>query len=265
MPFGIGNFLGRNAGIIGSVVGGAAGSVLPGIGTSAGAALGGALGGALQTGTNNPKPRVGPLQNYNPLQGTDLSSLISAQINRNLGRESYNAARAQGIGFSRGNFEASNAIRGAGRNAFGSLLQEAQERGQLQRADFMSADMDRRFLSQQQALSAYVGQQIAGNQFAIGAREGAIDRRFQSQLAANDRGDSYFNSLLSAVGGYAVERGIPGLGGSTGNSGGNGGSSRTRTQPIRVYAGTQANRGGLNYRESKDLTNYLSQPLQFGN
>lgn len=176
---GILDFLGRNAGIIG-----AGASFIPGVGPGVGMALG-ALGGAIQTSTNNPSTAASA---NDPLYGTALMDLIQTQQNRNTTQELYNALSPSMVGA--GDIASSNAVRGAGRNSFGTLLLQGLRQSQMQVGSQIQSGLTAMNDQQQSALAQLVGMQIGGNQ-------NRIQNQFGAQVEGNNRRDSFLNALLS--------------------------------------------------------------------
>lgn len=106
-----------------------------------------------------------------------LKGMLGDLQGQNLEAQALRDARASGIGFDQGRFNAS--MRGAGRNAFGIQRQEAMQRGQNQ---FGSAVMGR--LGQLQ--SQNVQQQIGLNNSIAGFS--GQSRQMQNQMMGQARG-----------------------------------------------------------------------------
>jgi hypothetical protein len=176
--------LGRNAGPIGAGIGAAVGGPA---GRAMGGFIGGAIGGAFQVNVGNPSTSNA---DNDPAEGSILDSLIKRQQGRNLNSEALAMLRPLMVGA--GDIAKQNAVRGAGRNAFGSLLREGQESAS-QKLGSMAKDTA--LLLQNQQFSAL--NDLLKSQ--LGSRQNMIQNKFGAQVEGNNRRDSFLNAVMGSA------------------------------------------------------------------
>ena len=193
MGFNVGGFLQRYAPYIGAGIGSLI--PIPGVGTAVGGAIGGILGGAVSANTGNFETDPAKL---NPANGTGIQDMIRRQEGRNIDKEAASATRNSGVGFDMGQFTQAAAIRGAGRNAFGTIMLESRERAARERGQFTLNQRDSISRGRDSML-----QQLM--QSLIGANAQANTLAFQSSVNANDRRDSYLDAALGTAAQFGLD------------------------------------------------------------
>lgn len=185
MPFGIGRFLGRNAGTIGTIAGYAVG------GGPLGGMIGGAIGGAFQ----KTRPQQGggssntySPEQYDPTQGLGLGQMVTGQQNRNLAAEVLSQI-APTAGGPAAALQAA-AMSGT-RAAAGRVSQEIMEREQQRLASQAIQGRAGAEQQQQQTIQNLLGMQMQGAQFGIQTAQ--QQQQFDKQMAMAEREQSAAN------------------------------------------------------------------------
>lgn len=196
MPFGIGRFLGRNAGTIGTI----AGTVLGGgpMGGMIGGLVGGAIGGVSKASQAEMDP-----SRFDSTAGTGLGALltqttglVNEQRNRNLLQEAYRGAYAGALGPAA--YLESAARQGAGRASQRLALEGAEREAQqissraLQGQIGLEQQRAQTLLGLTGAQAGLVGQQIQGNQFGM-------QMAFQEQQALREQKAANLDALLGTA------------------------------------------------------------------
>jgi len=179
MPFGIGRFLGRNAGTIGTIAGYAVG------GGPLGGMIGGAIGGAFQK--TRPQQGGGSAnayspEQYDPTQGLGLGQMVQRQQGRNLAADALSQI-APTAGGPAAALQAA-AISGT-RAAAGRVSQEIMEREQQRLASQALQGRVGLEQQQQQAIQNLLGMQMQGAQFGIQTAQ--QQQQFDQQMAMAER------------------------------------------------------------------------------
>lgn len=207
MPFGIGRFLSRNAGTIGTIAGYAVGGP-----------IGGMIGGAAGSAFRGTRPQQGggggmaPMSSapiYDTTAGTGLGSLltqtvglVNEQRNRNTLQEAYRGAQAGALGPAA--YIQSAVQQGAGRAAARLGMEGAEREAQqissraLQGQVGLEQQRAQTLLGLTGAQAGLVGQQIQAQQFGYQQRlaerqQQASEYQFGQQMAMAEREQSAAN------------------------------------------------------------------------
>ena len=179
MPFGIGRFLGRNAGTIGTI----AGTVL------GGGPMGGAIGGLVGSAFQKTMPQQGggssntySPEQYDPTQGLGLGQMVQRQQGRNLEAEVLSQIAPTALGPAA--YLQSAAIMGT-KAAAGRVAQERMEREQQRLASQAIQGRVGVEQQQQQTIQNLLGMQMQGRQFGIQTAQ--QQQQFDQQMAMAER------------------------------------------------------------------------------